>query len=435
MKWKCVRPVLLAGLMAATTGGCSDRTVGGLGHDVTEDEGGVLTRLFGRLTSAFQDKADQDDAVVPASDWVPPRPGDDPAVDELFDVMGLEEVAPTEDAMNLDGALVGLYEHFPDESDPEDFYEELCFFAKSPGGTPSAEAMFWAEWFGVRSDDGRVSDIDGQAIGMECVGCEEGNDDGGETRVIFFVNGIRVDAESHCDNLSQIANKTGGVVIGVYNGTEGMVRDVWQTAWDRFTVQVENKLAEWGIDKTIEMHDNRAATTLMNAILHRVRAGKHVEVWAHSQGGAVTALALTRALRQLEAEGRFPVTRNGEDYPEAIRVVTFGSAASQWPSGLWPEGPIYTHYVHLRDATPSALGVGAWGGFLTMGKKRAGGDAQMVFFDGEAPADPANDPPNFTLISPDDADVNFTDLAPERYHGSNEIYFEMYEQQHGAWHY
>ena len=47
--------------------------------------------------------------------------------------MGLEEVEPTEEGdMELDGALVGVWEHFPDENDPDDFYEEVCFFAKSP---------------------------------------------------------------------------------------------------------------------------------------------------------------------------------------------------------------------------------------------------------------------------------------------------------------
>jgi len=187
------------------------------------------------------------------------------------------------------------------------------------------------------------------------------------------------------------------------------------------------------VNKTVEIHNNKAATTLMNAIVQRVRQGKHVEVWAHSQGGAVTALALHRALRTLNAEGLYPVMKDGEEYPEAIKVVTFASAASQWPRGLWPDGPIYTHYVHVRDATPNALGVGAWGGFTTFGEKRSGGDAQMVFFDGEPQENPSVDPPQFIHIDPDDADVGFLDLEPEKYHASNEVYFEMYEQVNGAW--
>jgi hypothetical protein len=329
---------------------------------------------------------------------------------------------------------VGLYEHFPDENDPEDYYDSVCFFAKSQDQMPSQESLFWAEMFGVRPSNGTVSDINGDEIGMECVGCEEGNVDGEETRVIFYVNGIRTEWESHCDTLETISNKTGAVTIGIFNESEGAIADIWQTAWDRFTVQVENVLASWGKKKTVEIHNNKAANLLTNVVVQRIRAGKHVEIFAHSQGGAVTALALNRALRQLSAEGLYPVKKDGEDYPEAIRVTTFGSAASQWPQGLWPDGPIYQHFVHLRDATPSALGVGAWGGYLTIGKKRAGGDAEMVFIDGE-PHDPYSEDPHFAIVDEEDADVGILDLSPLKYHNMDAIYMEAYEQVHGAWYY
>ena len=45
----------------------------------------------------------------------------------------------------------------------------------------------------------------------------------------------------------------------------------------------------------------------MSLIVQRIRDGKHVEIWAHSQGGAVTSLALNRSLRKLRDEGRYPV--------------------------------------------------------------------------------------------------------------------------------
>ena len=34
---------------------------------------------------------------------------------------------------------------------------------------------------------------------MECVWCEEGNTGGDETRVIFYVNGIRATQDKHCN--------------------------------------------------------------------------------------------------------------------------------------------------------------------------------------------------------------------------------------------
>ena len=415
------------------TAACGGVEPGSQSLDAQED--GVLSRMFDTITTFFQSKAAEDVPIAPNEEWTPPDHVDDPAVDELFEVMGLEEVEPTGDSMELDGALVGLYEHFPDEDDPDDDYDSVCFFAKSPDQMPSQESLFWAEMFGVRATNGKVSDINGEEIGMECIGCEEGNVDGDETRVIFYVNGIKTGWESHCDTLEVIANKTGAVTIGIFNESEGAIADVWQTAWDRFTVQVENILSSWGKNKTIEIHENKAAHLLTNVIVQRIRAGKHVEIFAHSQGGAVTALALNRALRQLSAEGLYPVkTEDGEYYPEAIKVSTFGSAASQWPEGLWPDGPIYQHFVHIRDATPSALGVGAWGGFLTLGKKRAGGDAQMVFFDGEPPEDTFEEP-SYEMISEEDADVGILDLAAMEYHGMDNVYLEAYEQVHGAWYY
>jgi hypothetical protein len=433
------RPALeLPTLLALVTLILSGVACGGIdpsqqGQDLTND--GVLSRMFGTITAFFNEKAAEDVPIAPAEEWSPPVGMDDPAVDELFEVMGLEEVQPTGEELELDGALVGLYEHFPDDDDPEDYYDSVCFFAKSPDQMPSQESLFWAEMFGVRASNGEVSDIEGKAIGTECVGCEEGNTDGGETRVIFYVNGIKTGWEDHCDTLEAISNKTGAVTIGIFNESEGALGDIWQTAWDRFTVQVENVLADWGKKKTIEIHQNKAANLLTNAIVQRVRAGKHVEIFAHSQGGAVTALALNRALRTLSDEGLYPVKKDGEDYPQAIKVATFGSAASQWPMGLWPDGPVYEHFVHIRDATPSALGVGAWGGFLTIGKKRAGGDALMVFFDGEPNEDYIVEEPEFEMIEPEDANVGILDLHTTNFHSMDMTYLEAYEQKHGAWNY
>ena len=364
---------------------CTDSGVGADGFDSRED--GVLGRLFGKLSSYFVERAEEPAPVAPATPWSPPPAGEDPAVDELFDALGLEEVDPSTVDSSIDGALVGLYEHFPDENDPDDYYDEVCFFVKSQDDKPSLETLFWAEMYGFRATNGKVSDIDGNEIEQECVWCDEGNVGGGETRVIYYVNGIKTGSDKHCDTLQTIANKTGAVTVGVMNESEGMLKDVWQTAGDRFTVTFENALAAFGIEKTIQIHQNKAAVMLMNLIIQRIRVGKRVEIWAHSQGGAVTSLALHRALRVLEEEGSWPVLKeDGEVDYDAIEVVTFGSAAPKWPWGGFPKGPSYTHYVHLRDATPSALGVGAWGGFATIGAQRAGDDAQMVFFDGD-PAD------------------------------------------------
>lgn len=392
------------------------------------EEGGSVGRLFDKLTDFFGDKSKQDKPVAAHEPFVPPPPGTDPAVEELFATMGLVEVEPDPNA-SLDGALVATYAYEADPDDEEDFDEDVCFFSVPTDGKPSVEMLFWAEMYGFRADNGEVSDTQGNPIGMEVVG--GANEGGGETRVIYYVNGIRTDWDTHCETLQLIANLTGGVAIGVLNETEGMAKDIWQTAWDRFTITVERKLEEYGFDKIQSIHDNAAATVLMNVIIQRIREGKTVELWAHSQGGAVTSLALQRAIRTLRAEGRFPVVVDGQEKTDAIRVVTFGSASPKW-QGLWPEGPTYEHFVHLRDATPSTLGVGAFGGFLALGKPRAGDNAKMRFFDGEPPED-EYEPSSFAEQDPETAEVGFLDLDPQRYHGVDGVYFKMFEQAYGAW--
>ncbi len=423
-------------LTLALTAGCTDADIDQASLDSRED--GVLGRLFGTLSSFFVEKADEPAPVAPATPWTAPEPGEDPAVDELFEALGLEEVEPSESEMDIDGALVGIYEHFPDDDDPDDFYDEVCFFAKAAeGALPSQEMLFFSEMYGFRSTNGEVSDIHGKPIEQECVWCDEGNVGGGETRVIYYVNGIRTTSDKHCNTLQSVADLTGAVTIGVYNESEGMVKDVWQTAGDRFTVSFENALAKLGLETTVKIHQNRAADTLMNLIIQRIRRGKHVEIWAHSQGGAVTSLALHRALRQLDKEGLWPAeNEDGTIDHERIRVVTFGSAAPKWPFGGFPQGPTYTHFVHLRDATPSALGVGAWGGYTTIGAKRAGDDAKMVFFDGEPSVLELEDEPEtpvFDEIAAEAANVGFLELSPTKYHDVESCYLPMYKQRNGAW--
>ena len=415
--------------------GCADPALGDQSQDSRER--GSLSRLFGTITDFFTGKADQDHDFAQLEPWSPPEDLRDPAVDELFETMGLVEVKPDDDP-SYDGAIVGHFEHFPDPDDPEDFYDDVCFFAQSEDGMPSEETLFWAEMYGFRPENGEVSDINGKAIGMECVGCEEGNTDGDETRVIFYVNGIRTDEDTHCRTLQAISNKTGAVTIGILNSTEGALKDIWQTAWDRFTVSIENKLADWGIDKTISIHENKAAVTLANVVVQRVRQGKRVEIFAHSQGGAVTSLALHRALRKLRQEERYPIRdKSGEEVADWIKVTTFGSAAAKWPEGAWPKGPTYTHFVHRRDATPSALGVGALGNFLTLGRKRAGGDAKMVFFEGEPPEldefDDVEEDSDFSDLAVDNAEVTFGELNATKYHSMWNTYLPMFKQKNGAW--
>ena len=93
--------------MVLGTAACGGIEPGSQTLDTQED--GVLSRMFDNITSFFQSKAAEDVPIAPNEEWTPPEDFEDPAVDELFEVMGLEEVEPTEENMKLDGAYcIGL---------------------------------------------------------------------------------------------------------------------------------------------------------------------------------------------------------------------------------------------------------------------------------------------------------------------------------------
>jgi hypothetical protein len=81
-------------------------------------------------------------------------------------------------------------------------------------------------------------------------------------------------------------------------------------------------------------------------------AGNPPEVWAHSQGGAITSLAMYDASNQLSAGG-YTDPKGNPVTLENVKVNSYGAAA---PS--WVKGPQYTHYVHKDDPVPTLLGIG-----------------------------------------------------------------------------
>jgi hypothetical protein len=162
-------------------------------------------------------------------------------------------------------------------------------------------------------------------------------------RDIIYVNGIKTTAQTHCDTLNAIAAQTCGRVVGVYNATDGGMLDAAQTGQDRRLI----KAAHAG--KGVPAGDGRnpAVDTLSRTISDELRAGRKPEIWAHSQGGAVTSLALLDAKNE-----RIAATRN----PDPLRGMTVKSMGSAAPA--WTDGPNYEHFIQVNDATPSLFGLG-----------------------------------------------------------------------------
>lgn len=162
-------------------------------------------------------------------------------------------------------------------------------------------------------------------------------------RDIIYVNGIQTDAKAHCDTLNKIAAQTCARVVGVYNATEGFASDGAQTGQDRRLV----KAAAAGKSTPGKDGRNPAVDTLARTIADEVEAGRPPEVWTHSQGGAVTSLAM------YEANNDLAVVTGERNSLGRMKVKSFGSAAPQWV-----DGPQYEHYVHMNDPVPTMLGLG-----------------------------------------------------------------------------
>lgn len=157
----------------------------------------------------------------------------------------------------------------------------------------------------------------------------------GET--IIVVNGIKTTREQAAENVRLVAEETGGRVYGVYNATEGPVKDAWQ----------------WRSDYSGNP-DNAATETLTDLIYTEITEGRPVRVIAHSQGAPITANALVEVRQKLLQDGYTP------DEVDAmlglVTVETHGGASENYPPG-----PTYIHYVNTEDPVANTVGLGDLG--------------------------------------------------------------------------
>jgi hypothetical protein len=157
----------------------------------------------------------------------------------------------------------------------------------------------------------------------------------------LFVNGIRVDFAQHVRSAQELARATGRPIIGVYNATEGALKDLLQCA----------------TDKLFDLVPNKATAKVKELILELGDAKKHnggLNIYAHSQGSII----VSEALRQAKKSGAD--LRNDE-------ITTFGNAAWSIPSGA----KAYHNYVFDSDLVPTAVGsasiLGRLAGMLPLG--------------------------------------------------------------------
>jgi hypothetical protein len=232
--------------------------------------------------------------------------------------------------------------------------------------------------------------------------CPEKRKAGEPPRSIVYVNGIQNTKADHCKTLKAIGDSTCANVVGIYNATEGIggagyIGDAAQTERDRKLIMEAKK------GHHPQTHDGRnpAVDTLSDLIVKETKAGNPPEIWAHSQGGAVTSLALYGANNRLKFSGK-------KDGLKAVKVNSFGAAAPHWV-----DGPTYKHYVHVNDFTPITFGLGD---DPKSDSKNAGKNAEVIRFYGD-----------ITNLNRDNPEKDWF-ASPSANHNMIDIYIKAYGQ-------
>ena len=369
MSRKLIIPMALA-LSSAACGPTEDITA----QETNVTSVGSIARLIKALSGKLYQLADEAPLVAGTGNAVTPPFTPIDSVDEPI----------------YDGALIGTR-----PGDP--MAEQGCVFLTEPGAPITKGALDAALEHTIRWYD----------------------PEGWEFPLTFYVNGVNTNAQAHCDTLRAIAehgNSEGMRVIGIFNSTDGFAADIWQVTWDRFSVNVEQTLSDFGLGILSEMHHNTAADSVVNVLLHRARASETTRFQAHSQGGAITSLALFRAARLLADEGVWMRNTDGSYLVDHIYVNTYGSAAPAWPHLLtqYDDGTLGTpisHTVHIRDATPSVFGIALWN-WNEDGVERTGG-GQVQFMDSDAEGTYWSYVEDVELET---LDIGFLDLRPTTFH-------------------
>lgn len=156
-----------------------------------------------------------------------------------------------------------------------------------------------------------------------------------------YVNGISTTKDAQFSSLQNIAERTGGRVVGIHNATQGAFLDIIQSAGD-----------------TIDLGRNPAVDTLADTVYEEITAGRTVHLLAHSQGALITSRALQDVRARLLVEDGMSV-RDAERLLARVRVETFGGAAPAYPNG-----PQYVHYVNRFDPVSTLFGLGPFSNTL-----------------------------------------------------------------------
>lgn len=175
---------------------------------------------------------------------------------------------------------------------------------------------------------------------------EAGVSEGG---LSVYTNGIRNTPQQHAETMKIIAEITGRPTLGVYNATEGGLKDAAQTAVDRFANLKWRLETAFGGYRTGPIGNNPAVSSVAQVQIVFAREGTPLNYFFHSQGGVIGSRGVQRATDVLADEG---------GSLKNTRIISMGSAAPVWVRNSESGPEMFEHYVHVGDLTPRALGLG-----------------------------------------------------------------------------
>jgi hypothetical protein len=185
---------------------------------------------------------------------------------------------------------------------------------------------------------------------------------------VLWVNGIRTSAADHQGTLQLLEGQGNTRAVGLYNATNGALRDTFQVSADR-TENAARANGTWRGET-----QNPATRSLADAIVNHLNTRQEpLHLMAHSQGAVVTSNALFEARRQLETQHG---AARANELMGRLQVETFGGAARNYV-----DGPRYTHWINESDNITGGMGPDA---------RTGGRGATINRFNFDAPDDMAN---------------------------------------------
>ena len=167
---------------------------------------------------------------------------------------------------------------------------------------------------------------------------------------VIYVNGMRGSPAKHRAQALMISAVSGGPVIGVYNGTRGVILDFLQSIgdkattraqlerdarWDRQLCGNQGRLLQWKLER-----QNRATAALFELLL-RSRTGHDIRLVGHSQGNliicnavnALVALQGRQVTRRLRIYALASPNANWSEARDRVTTFTFSNDPIAWIGG------------------------------------------------------------------------------------------------------